>query len=248
MQPCRPTEATPRALIGHRVSSPSIQKLEEFQLHGKDAVSKSLAGLVDAPRAHEDPLLGFLQTSMSSALVASQKVEEAARQLPTSGAYPDSGLAAKLRLIAQLIQGGLKTRVFYVALDGFDTHSQQPNAHAALLKQLGDSVAAFHHDLAATGQGDRVLTMCFSEFGRRLAENASEGTDHGAAAPMFCFGRKVHGGLVGKHPSLTDLEDGDVRFAIDFRQVYATLLEKWLGWPSQDVLGGAFEQLQLVKA
>ena len=157
--------------------------------------------------------------------------------------YPESALAQRLKTIAQLIDAGLKTRVYYVELDGFDTHSQQPAAHAALLQQFGDAVRAFVDDVAHHGHGNRTLVMSFSEFGRRVAENASQGTDHGAAAPMFLAGSRVRAGLVGEHPSLDDLEDGDVKFHTDFRQVYATLLERWLGWSSKSVLGGDFKPI-----
>ena len=151
--------------------------------------------------------------------------------------YPGSPLAQKLRNIAHLIDAGLTTRVYYVSIDGFDTHSDQAGAHASLLDQVGGALAAFAEDLAGHGQLDRVMTLVFSEFGRRLQENASRGTDHGAAAPVFLVGSKVKSGLVGKHPSLDDLDDGDVKFHTDFRSIYAALLEKWLGWPAAPILG-----------
>ena len=170
------------------------------------------------------------------------------RDYQTPVTYPESALATRLKTVAQLIDAGLKTRVYYVELDGFDTHSQQAAAHAALLQQLSGAVRAFVEDVAHHGHGDRTLVMSFSEFGRRVAENASEGTDHGAAAPMFLAGSRVRAGLVGEHPSLNDLDDGDLKFHIDFRQVYATLLERWLGWSSTSVLGGEFKSIDVLKA
>jgi uncharacterized protein (DUF1501 family) len=132
----------------------------------------------------------------------------------------------------------LGARIYYVELDGFDTHSNQSDAHAALLRELSESVAAFIDDVSQRGHGDRVLVMTFSEFGRRVRENASQGTDHGTAAPMFLAGGGVQSGPIGSHPSLADLEEGDLKFHTDFRSVYATLLDCWLGWPADAVLAG----------
>src|SRR5581483_10849154 len=141
----------------------------------------------------------------------------------------DSALARRLKTVAQLIDAGLGTRVYYLDLDGFDTHANQAAAHASLLAELSGAVSAFIADLARHGHDKRVLLMTFSEFGRRVHENASQGTDHGAAAPMFVAGGRVRPGLLTKHPSMTDLDEGDVKFTTDFRAVYAGVLEHWLG-------------------
>ena len=135
-----------------------------------------------------------------------------------------------------------------MSIDGFDTHSDQRDAHAGLLGTVGGALAAFAEDLAAHMHLDRVLTLVFSEFGRRVDENASRGTDHGAAAPVFVVGNRVKSGLIGKHPSFTDLEDGDIKFHTDFRSVYAALLENWLGWPAAPVLGDGFKPVDILKA
>jgi uncharacterized protein (DUF1501 family) len=157
-------------------------------------------------------------------------------------------LAQQLRLVAQLIDAGLTTRVYYLEIDGFDTHANQGEAHAALLEQVSSGLKAFLDDVALHGHGQRVAAMCFSEFGRRVEENASEGTDHGAAGPIFVAGQRVQSGLIGNHPSLADLDQGDVKHHTDFRQVYASLLEQWLGWESRHILDGAFEPVKLFKA
>jgi uncharacterized protein (DUF1501 family) len=159
--------------------------------------------------------------------------------------YPETRLARRLKTVAQLIDAGMSTRVYYLDLDGFDTHANQAAAHAGLLTELGGAVAAFVEDLEKHGHGKRVLTATFSEFGRRVKENASQGTDHGAAAPLFVAGGRVKTGLIGNHPSLTDLDDGDLKFTTDFRSVYASLLENWLGVASERVLGGKFEPVKL---
>jgi uncharacterized protein (DUF1501 family) len=154
-------------------------------------------------------------------------------------------LASQLKLIAQMIGGVLGTRIFFVSLGGFDTHSKQPGAHQALLTELGSAVRAFHADLKGHGLADRVVLTTYSEFGRRVKENGSLGTDHGAASQMFIL-TPGKGGQYGAHPSLTDLDDGDLKFHTDFRAVYATLLEKWLGFASEPVLGAHFEMMNFV--
>src|SRR5207302_829232 len=153
---------------------------------------------------------------------------------------PQFALANRLKLAAQLIDADLGARIFYVSIDGFDTHSGQAPTHANLMNQVSSSITAFYKDLAARGHKDRLLIMTFSEFGRRAKENGSRGTDHGSAAPMFLVGGRVKAGAVGAHPSLTNLEFGNLKHQIDFRQVYATVLDRWLGVPSKDVLGSAF--------
>jgi uncharacterized protein (DUF1501 family) len=163
--------------------------------------------------------------------------------------YPGTGLANRLKLCAQLIDAGLGARVFYVSIDGFDTHANQggvAGAHANLLAEVSGAVTAFYKDLAARGHKDRLMVMTFSEFGRRAKENGSKGTDHGSGAPMFLVGGKVKPGLVGDHPSLKDLDDGNLRFATDFRQVYAAILDQWLGVSAKDVLGESFKPVGIL--
>jgi uncharacterized protein (DUF1501 family) len=162
--------------------------------------------------------------------------------------YPHSGLANNLQLVARLIAGGLPTRIFYVSQGGYDTHSNQRGGQDNRLKELGDAVKAFTDDLTAMGEFDRVMIMTFSEFGRRVAENGSKGTDHGAAAPMFLFGSKLKSGMLGAEPSLApaDLQDGDIKYNTDFRSVYASLLQNWLRTPSVPILGRQFDTLPIL--
>ena len=142
----------------------------------------------------------------------------------------------------------MPTRVYYVSQGGYDTHTNQVGAQARLLKDLGDATQAFVQDMKAQGNLPRVLVMTFSEFGRRVSENASGGTDHGAAAPLFIVGNRVKAGLLGKHPSLApqDLHQGDLKYNLDFRNVYAGVLENWLKTKSLPILGKAFEPLPVV--
>jgi len=135
-------------------------------------------------------------------------------------------------------------------MGGFDTHSQQGGEngrHAQLLTQFGGAMKAFYQDLKAQGNDGRVLTMSFSEFGRRVSQNASQGTDHGTAAPMFFFGPMVQPGVLTDHPSLTDLDSGDLKFTVDFRAAYAGLLERWLAADSKKILDGAFRPAPILK-
>jgi uncharacterized protein (DUF1501 family) len=238
-------EKQPLALAAESVRVPSFASPESFRLNDGDngKLGAAIRELANRGEGQSDPLLNFVQSSTQSALATSDRIAQALRDYHTPIKYPESAIAKNLKTIAQLIDAGLKTRVYYVELDGFDTHSQQPAAHAALLQQLGDAMRAFVDDVEHYGHGKRTLAMTFSEFGRRVAENASQGTDHGAAAPMFLAGTRVRAGLVGEHPNLDELEDGDIKFHTDFRQVYATLLERWLGWSSKSVLGGNFKPI-----
>ncbi|MGV3484982.1 MAG: DUF1501 domain-containing protein [Planctomycetaceae bacterium] len=241
------SEQQPFAIASTRVRVPTVSQLSEFQLLGKDrqALRSLLDGNLAAQSAPSDDLLNFLQASTTSALAASQRVSEASQDYHSDVKYPDSEFGQRLRVIAQLIDAGLKTRIYYVQLDGFDTHAQQAQTHAILLRDWSEAVSALVRDLDAHGHAERVCVMTFSEFGRRVAENASEGTDHGAAGPMFLCGGRIQAGLIGARPNLTDLQDGDLKHQTDFRQVYASVLETWLGAESRSVLGGEFKTLPL---
>jgi uncharacterized protein (DUF1501 family) len=149
--------------------------------------------------------------------------------------------------VARLLKADLSARVFYTVQSGYDTHAGQSNTHSNLLFELGGAVKAFLDDLAAAKLGDRVTVVSFSEFGRRVAENGSAGTDHGTAGLVFLAGLDVHSGVHGKVPSLTDLVDGDPKISTDFRRVYAAILEDWLGLPSRNALGAAFEPMPLFR-
>jgi uncharacterized protein (DUF1501 family) len=192
--------------------------------------------------------LDFLERTALDAQVSSDKIRTIASRVENHATYPTSQLGNSLKLVAKLIGGGLATRVFYVSQGGYDTHTNQTVTHERLLKELGDSVKAFVADLKAQGNLSRVMVMTFSEFGRRVAENASSGTDHGAAAPMFLIGNKVKAGLLGKYPSLasSDLFQGDLKYNLDFRTVYAGVLENWLKTKSAPILGRQFAPLQII--
>ena len=187
--------------------------------------------------------LAFLERVALDARVSSAKILEIAAKHKSKAEYDGSPLSRSLNLVGRMIAGGLPTRVFYVSHGGFDTHNNQEGTHERLLQQLDDSLKSFMADLKEQGNADRVVVMTFSEFGRRVNENASGGTDHGQGSCLFVLGQPVKGGLIGKHPSLTDLSQGDLKFTTDFRSIYATVLEDWLKTPSKPILKGSFEKL-----
>lgn len=159
--------------------------------------------------------------------------------------YPNNGFGKGLQFIAQLIIGGVNCSIYNISMGGYDTHTNEQNAHQNLFKTLTQGIEALQKDLEAHGMDKDVAVMTFSEFGRRVGENGGRGTDHGAAAPMFIIGAGVKGGITGDQPSLTDLDDGDLRYKTDFRCVYATVLERWLAADSKAVLGDKYDQLDL---
>src|SRR6516162_75469 len=247
------SESSPLALTGSPVRVPSITSLNDFQLQVDASGNvdrrqqRSLIESVSTPGS-QGGLLDFVQRTAVNTYATSRRLQEIGRNYQPRVPYPNSALGNHLRLAAQLIDAGLGARLFYVTIDGFDTHANQGFAHSNLLRQVSEAMSAFFRDMAARGQRDRILMMTFSEFGRRVHENGSQGTDHGAAAPMLLVGGRVRTGLVGAHPSLTELDAGNLRHHTDFRQVYAAVLDRWLGVPSRQVLGQAFAPADIFRA
>ncbi|HEY7120792.1 MAG TPA: DUF1501 domain-containing protein [Tepidisphaeraceae bacterium] len=191
----------------------------------------------------------FVQRSALNARVYAEQIKSSVARVANKASYPATPLAADLKLVAQMIAAGLPTRVYYVTLGGFDTHSNELPRHEKLMGTLSNALAAFADDLKALGHLDRTTVMTFSEFGRRVAENGSQGTDHGEAAPLFVMGGAVKPGFYGPDPDLRKekLTRGDVAFKLDFRQIYATMMRDWLKADDVKVLGGRFETLGLFK-
>jgi uncharacterized protein (DUF1501 family) len=206
--------------------------------HGQNMRSlDALGGIAgDAPDT-----LNFLRHTAMNAVVAGDRIRAILTKAQTRVEYPDSQLARQLQMVSKLVAGGFPTRVYYAFQGGYDTHANQAQTHGRLLGDVAQSVRAFMEDIRS-----QKNVLAFSEFGRRVAENGSAGTDHGAAAPMFLFGEGVKGGIHGKPPDLTNLIDGDVRQQIDFRQVYASILDGWLETPSRAVLGREFEKIAVL--
>ncbi|AWM41681.1 hypothetical protein GobsT_72340 [Gemmata obscuriglobus] len=234
----------------------------KLQLTGNQSSRKSLIESLNSGNdAGKADLAAFVRKRQLQTYTSLQKIEDALREAGSSGrgqtrefvdgrfvtTDPDSlnTLSGKLGLIGRMIQKGLGTRLYYVQLGGFDTHSEQAEAHAKLLGELSSALGSFFNALTPE-HSERVAVMTYSEFGRRVKENGSRGTDHGSGSCMFVAGSQVVGGLVGKHPSLSDLTDGDVKYHTDFRRVYATLLDDWLEVDSRGVLDDTFEKLPLI--
>jgi uncharacterized protein (DUF1501 family) len=210
------------------------------------SMSGDSIGNLSGPSKSGLSALEYLQRTALDAQVSTDKIKRVLKGTKNEGAYPKSQLGNSLALISRLIAGGLPTRVYYASQGGYDTHAGQINTHKRLLNELSAALAAFCQDLKAKGIFDRVLVMTFSEFGRRVIENANGGTDHGTAAPMFVCGGAVKPGLYGKPPPLDHLEAGDLLYNVDFRSVYSTILSQWMKAPAAQVLGRDFAKLNLV--
>lgn len=249
-------EPSPLALDGSPVRSPSINTLEEFQLQvsgssGKDQMEQRKlieSTVAEKKRDKKSDLLNFVQRTASNTYASSRRLQEVGNNYQPKVPYPNTGLANRLKLAAQLIDANLGARLFYVRLGGFDTHASQAAAHTSLLTQLSGAMTAFYKDMKARGHGDRVMMMTFSEFGRRPYENGSKGTDHGTSAPMLFVGNRIKSGLIGEHPSLTDLAFRNMKHHTDFHQVYAAVLENWVGVSSKKVLDGDHKPVDIFKA
>jgi uncharacterized protein (DUF1501 family) len=184
-----------------------------------------------------------VRKATTSALDAMAELNASIDRYSSKYSYGSDSFGQGFKQLAQLIATSPKTRVLYFSGGGFDTHSRQAAEHEKLLKGLGDAVDTFMDEMAALGKADKVTVMIFSEFGRRVSENSSQGTDHGAAAPMFVIGGKVRGGLKGDRPDLTQLDRGDLKWRTDFRQVYSTLLDEWMGADSAKIFGSKFNHV-----
>jgi uncharacterized protein (DUF1501 family) len=193
--------------------------------------------------------IDFLRHVTSNAIMSSNEVQEAAskagKDMPAQrgGKQP---LNRTLAGVASLIKHELATRIYYVSIGGFDTHANQKGAHANLMTQVSQGLSEFQAQLKKDNTSGRVTTMIFSEFGRRVKENLSGGTDHGTAAPMFLMGENVNPGLHGAYPSLTDLDKGDLKFTTDFRSVYAAMLNDWFRVDSKTILGNNIAPLDII--
>jgi uncharacterized protein (DUF1501 family) len=236
-------QSVPVALRGRRAMASAVPQLEDFATPPEGPARQVIAG----PEPSDD-LTAFVRRSLLDGYTTADWIKEAGHAKDTGVTYPPTGLARHLRLIARLLKSGLGAPVFYATQGGYDTHAGQIFGHERLLAELSGALKAFLDDLAAAGVAERVLVLGFSEFGRRVEENGSGGTDHGTAGPVLLAGPGVKPGLVGKTPSLLDLDaNGDLKMGIDFRRVYATVLEGWLGLPAKAALAGTFERLELFR-
>jgi uncharacterized protein (DUF1501 family) len=248
-------ETAPLALTGAPARIPSITSLEDFQLKTTSADAQDQAkqkqliqevakGTTTQGLGGSEPnLLDFVHRTAVTTYSSTDQLASIGKNYTAKATYPNTPLANRFKLAAKLIDAGTGARLFYVSQDGYDTHAGQGGAtgqHANLLGAVSDAIAAFYRDLTARGHGERVCIMTFSEFGRRAKENGSQGTDHGSGAPMFLVGGRVKPGIVGEHPSLSKLDDGNLVHCTDFRTVYAAVLGDWLGLDATKVLGKGF--------
>jgi uncharacterized protein (DUF1501 family) len=233
--------------VRSRKHSPLVfQDPARFRRDGTDAEKVALGAMSHA-RVTSNSTLEFLAATAQNAAESSDFVRQATAGYHTTVDYGvGGGLGGNLQRVAALIASGMPTRLFYVTYSGnaFDTHVQQADLHSRLLMYTADAVRGFMEDLARIGRADQVAVMIFTEFGRRVEENGSLGTDHGTATPMFVIGKGVKGGFYGRHPSLTDLDEGNMKMTTDFRSVYATMIKEWLGYDDTPaVLKGTFRPL-----
>jgi len=240
----------PKSLLARKVAVPSVSDVQAFRfkvdpLYQTDRALQ-LEAFNDIYRNFDDDraVVKKLRTSGVEANRASERLIDLVKGHKTTVKYPDGKLGSSLKFIAQMISGGIGAKVYTVGYDGFDTHAGELRTQTNLLAGLGKSLNAFQDDLKQNGCDDKVMVLIFSEFGRRVAENGGGGTDHGTAGPCLVLGGGVKGGLYGQYPSLTDLDHGDLKFNVDFRTVYATILDRWLGADSREVLGKNFDNLE----
>jgi len=227
--------------------------LTHDMMDGKSPSDQKIVIPRGLPKPADHDTSDFLQRSALNARVYADSIRKTTASIQNKVSYPQqSQFAQQLKTVAQMIASGMHTRVYYTQLTGFDTHSGQTQRHDRLMEDLSTAIAAFMADLKALGQLDRTTVMTFSEFGRRVSENGSQGTDHGEAAPLFVFGseKNIKPGFHGENPDLRPekLSRGDVAYKMDFRSIYATVLNQWLRTDDQKVLGKKFEQIDLFKA
>jgi uncharacterized protein (DUF1501 family) len=240
-------------LYSSRVTLTSVMSLDAFAVQpdrrypaDAPALNTALRALY-TPEREDSPLAQYIRQTGLTALDASNRLAGAVKSYNSMIEFPKGAFGDQLKLISQLSSAGLGTRLFHLTLGSFDTHAGQKKQHAGLLGQLSDGIAALLSDAEAHGFADRLLVMTYSEFGRRVQENASGGTDHGAGSVVLLAGHPVNGGLHGPTTNLAQLTGGDIPGVVDFRSVYGTVLRGWLNVAPERVLGGRFNALPLLR-
>jgi uncharacterized protein (DUF1501 family) len=239
-------DTLPTALVAHHVDVAAIGTVNSYAFNTVKDVKQGAGVLYDGARPGQSPYLALIADTARQAYHGGDVLRGKLAGYTSAVTYPTDPFSTQLKLAAQLIGSNAGTRIVFVSIGSFDTHANQRAQQDRLLKYLGDGLHAFYTDLAAHGLDRKVLTLTFSEFGRRVTQNSGNGTDHGTAMPLFVIGGAVRGGIYGDHPSLTDLDQGDLKYAIDFRSVYSTVLAKWLARDPASVIGGSFATLPIV--
>lgn len=215
----------PLSMRGEKVMPPVVRDAKGLRLHASSSGFEEERDQLIAAGAGGN--LGYLRQVARTTYDTARRMESVLEE-PNDSPYPGHPLAQRLKLVAQLLRGRFGTQVFHLSLGGFDTHSRQKPVHEELMRQLSTAMSAFQADLEASGTADQVVTLVFSEFGRRAKENASKGTDHGQGGPVFLMGKPVQGGLHGQAPDFDRLVEGDVPGAVDFRSIYSCLERDWM--------------------
>ena len=244
----------PQALLGVNSQPISVNNVAQFSvkpLYRNDAKTQAAIQQLNQTTCtaceEYNALVNQFMASGLDALSASALIAQAAGSYSAQVPYPNNDFGNRLKLAASIVVSNLNPKIVYVTLGGFDTHATQKTTQNTLLKQLSDGLTAFFNDLSAQGRANDTLIMTFSEFGRRVKENGSRGTDHGTAQPQFLIGGKVSPGLYGSYPSLSSLDtNGNLNFNVDFRQTYASILEDWFGIPQTEVLDSSFTKLSVI--
>ncbi|WP_374948818.1 DUF1501 domain-containing protein [Mucilaginibacter sp.] len=234
------------AMKGAKMKGIAVQNPAKLYQSTREPFFKELVHGHDDAHLNEDNL-GYLYKTMIETYSSADYIQQTSKTYNTTAVYPNTPFAGQLKSVAKFINSGLKTKVYYVSLSGFDTHTTQQNQQGRQLKIYGDAVAAFLKDLKQANKLDDTLVMTFSEFGRRVEQNASNGTDHGTANNVMLFGGKLKkAGIYNDAPDLSALDNGDLKYEIDFRNVYATLLDKWLNVNNSQVLNKNFAGLDFI--
>ncbi len=239
----------PRTLWTETTLVPSITNVESYQFRTDGRYLGDPSAQIDTihhlcEHTSHGPYEDYVSEAAIDAFKSSDILKGAVAKYQSDVKYGNNAFAEGMRLIAQVIQADLGTRIFYISLGGFDTHANQAGVHNNLLTMLDEGINAFYTDLEKMGKADQVAVMTFSEFGRRVGENGSAGTDHGTSLPMFLIGGNIKGGIYGNNPNLTDLDNGDLRMQTDFRAVYASVITNWLGADPGRVIDGNFNNIQ----
>ena len=240
-------EALSLTMKGEKLKGIAFADYKKFYNIANNAYLKRLAEATPTP-AHDDTPVEYLQKTFVSASQSAQIIHDKTKSYSSFAIYPQHALAKKLKVVADLVKAEAPAAVYYVSISGFDTHAGQRFFHNNLLKQYSESIKAFTDDLRKAGRLDDVMVMTFSEFGRRAKENGSKGTDHGTASNVYIMGGKLKKkGFLNAAPNLTDLDaEGDIKYTVDFRQVYSTILNGWLGADANAIIGKPFSSLGFV--
>jgi uncharacterized protein (DUF1501 family) len=242
----------PKTLSATQVVVPSVANVYDFKFstdqHYQQDRKYQLSVFNEAYSKFDEnrPSIELLKKVGIDSIEAADYLLKVVQNYKSDVTYPDNGFGKGMKFIAQMITAGVKSQIYNISLGGFDTHAGQKGAQANLLKQLSDGITAFQKDLESHHVDGDVMVMTFSEFGRRVAENGGRGTDHGTAEPLFIVGSGVKGGLYGEYPSLSNLDNGDLKFNVDFRTVYSTVLDRWLKADSHQILGANYENIKFV--